>query len=138
MGHFMKEFLASKKKGGIILHNIKIWDRVEKLKGLDKSVWLNAYPQAALKTLVLVDNTTVYFLEDIKEQGFTGESDIDIVKSFLAKIEEDMKKSDSEAQEQAEKKKSDLDILKEENETLKARIDTLSATVEELVLTTLE
>lgn len=111
--------------------DIKIWDRKEKLKGLDVDIWLKSYPRSKDDTLVLVNDSTIYFLEDIKEQGFTGESDIDIVKSFLAKIEEDMKKSDSEAQEQAEKKKSDLDILK-------ARIDTLSATVEELVLTTLE
>ena len=118
--------------------DIKIWDRKEKLKGLDVDIWLKSYPRAKDDTLVLVNDSTIYFLEDIKEQGFIGESDIDIVKSFLAKIEEDMKKSDSEAQEQDEKKKSDLDILKEENETLKARIDTLSTTVEELVLTTLE
>lgn len=77
------------------MYNIKIWDRAEKLKGLEPNVWLNSYPQAALKTLVLVDNTTVYFLEDIKEQGFTGDTDSDVVNAFL-KHKEESKKQEKE------------------------------------------
>ncbi|SFE87523.1 hypothetical protein [Peptostreptococcus sp. D1] len=85
------------------MHDIKIWDRVERLKGLDSSVWLNAYPQASTKTLVLVDDTSVYFLEDIKEQGFSGESDIEIVNAFLKK-----KDDESKANEKQEKSLEEL------------------------------
>lgn len=119
------------------MHNIKIWDRVEKLKGLEPNVWLNAYPQTATKTLVLVDDTSVYFLEDIKEQGITGNSDMEIVENYLKKLEEEI----SNIPDEPEIPKSQDEIiqeLKRENETLKNRVDTLSSTVEELVLTTLE
>lgn len=118
--------------------NIKIWNRKDNLKGLDASVWLNSYPRAKDKTLVLVNDNEVLWLEDIKEQGFTGDTDTAIVESFLAKREEDRVKSEQEARAQAEKEKSEIERLKEENQTLKSRIDTLSTTVEELVLTTLE
>lgn len=78
------------------MHNIKIWDRVEKLKGLEPNIWLNAYPQATTKTLVLVDDTSVYFLEDIKEQGFSGESDIEIVNAFLKKKDDESKANEKQ------------------------------------------
>lgn len=97
------------------MHNIKIWDRVEKLKGLEPNVWLNSYPQAALKTLVLVDNTTVYFLEDIKEQGFTGDTDSDVVNAFL-------KKKDDESKANEKQKKSLEELISEKATEIATRI----------------
>lgn len=117
--------------------DIKIWDRKEKLKGLDVDIWFNSYPRSKNDTLVLVDDTSVYFLEDIKEQGITGNSDMEIVENYLKKLEEEI----SNIPDEPEIPKSQDEIiqeLKRENETLKNRVDTLSSTVEELVLTTLE
>lgn len=97
------------------MHNIKIWDRAEKLKGLEPNVWLNAYPQATTKTLVLVDDTSVYFLEDIKEQGFSGESDIEIVNAFL-------KKKDDESKANEKQKKSLEELISEKATEIATRI----------------
>lgn len=97
------------------MHNIKIWDRVEKLKGLEPNVWLNAYPQAITKTLVLVDDTSVYFLEDIKEQGFSGESDIEIVNAFL-------KKKDDESKANEKQKKSLEELISEKAAEIATKI----------------
>jgi|SRR3712207_383414 len=123
------------------MNKIQIWDKKENLKGLVPDVWLEAYPRANKDTLVLVDDVAVYFLEDIKAQGFTGDTDVATVEAFLAKREEERAKAEKEAQAQREQEKSATEIieeLKKENETLKDRVDTLSTTVEELVLTTLE
>lgn len=97
------------------MYNIKIWDRAEKLKGLEPNVWLNAYPQATTKTLVLVDDTSVYFLEDIKEQGFSGESDIEIVNAFL-------KKKDDESKANEKQKKSLEELISEKATEIATRI----------------
>lgn len=97
------------------MYNIKIWDRVEKLKGLEPNVWLNAYPQAITKTLVLVDDTSVYFLEDIKEQGFSGESDIEIVNAFL-------KKKDDESKANEKQKKSLEELISEKAAEIATKI----------------
>ncbi|WP_101772316.1 hypothetical protein [Peptostreptococcus faecalis] len=80
---------------------IKIWDRKETLKGLDKEIWFDAYPASKDKTLVLIEDAEVVFLEDIKAEGFTGSTDIEIVENYLKDREEKQK----EQQEQAEKEK---------------------------------
>ncbi|WP_235899118.1 hypothetical protein [Peptostreptococcus porci] len=110
------------------------------MNGIAKEIWEKSYPESKYKTLVLVDSE-VFWLEDIKTQGFTGDTDVAIVEAFLAKREEEREKAEKEAELQCEKETSASEIieeLKKENETLKDRVDTLSTTVEELVLTTLE
>lgn len=120
------------------MSNIKVWNKKEKLKGLDSQVWLEAYPRAKSDTLVLVDDSEVLWLEDIKLHGFTGDTDTAVVEAFLAKREEERAKAEKEAQVQAEQKKSEIEKLKQENKSLKERIDILSETMETLVMQTLE
>ncbi len=94
--------------------NIKIWDKESNLKNLDKEVWFKSYPRSKTDTLVLVDNSDVYFLEDIKSQGFKGDSDIAIVEAFLKKQEEDRLKLEQEQKEKEQQEKTENEKLKEQ------------------------
>ncbi|MDB8821765.1 hypothetical protein PN296_05965 [Peptostreptococcus anaerobius] len=111
------------------MSNIKVWDKKEKLKGLDPQVWLEAYPRAKSDTLVLVDDTVVYFLEDIKSQGFTGATDTAVVEAFLNKKEEDRQKAEKEAKAQADHEKSEMEKRVEE-EVNKVRLEYAVAVAE--------
>lgn len=117
------------------MSNIVIWNRVNKLKDLDPEVWFKAYPESQDKTLVLIDDSEVVFLEDLISKGYTGDSDEAIVQSLLDKRESDAKKyveNPSDTTDNTTAK--EIQQLKDENATLKARVDTLSSTVEELIL----
>lgn len=109
--------------------NIKVWNGKDNLKGLDASVWLNSYPRAKDKTLVLVNDNEVLWLEDIKEQGFTGDTDVAVVESFLAKREEDRLKAEKEAKAQADHEKSEIEKRVEE-EANKVRLEYAVAVAE--------
>lgn len=85
--------------------NYTIWDRKEKLKGLDAEVWFKSYPQSKEKTLVLIDNTYVVFLEDLKNDGYIGTND-EIVRKYIEDMQESTNKED-------EGNKSEIDLLKE-------------------------
>ncbi|WP_347161309.1 hypothetical protein [Peptostreptococcus anaerobius] len=100
---------------------IKIWDRKESMNGTSKEIWEKSYPESKYKTLVLVDSE-VFWLEDIKTQGFTGDTDTAIVESFLAKREEDRARAEKEAQVQDEQKKSEIEKRVEE-EANKIRLE---------------
>lgn len=100
---------------------IKIWDKKSDLNNIPKTAWEQAYPESAYKTLVLVDSE-VLWLEDIKSQGFSGDTDVAVVESFLAKREEDRLKAEKEAQVQAEQKKSEIEKRVEE-EANKIRLE---------------
>lgn len=107
---------------------IKIWDREESMNGIAKEIWEKSYPESKYKTLVLVDNE-VFWLEDIKTQGFTGDTDTAIVESFLAKREEDRARAEKEAQVQDEQKKSEIEKRVEE-EANKVRLEYAVAVAE--------
>ena len=111
------------------MSNIKVWNKKEKLKGIDQQVWLEAYPRAKSDTLVLVDDSEVLWLEDIKSQGFVGDTDVVIVEAFLAKREEERAKAEKEAQVQAEQKKSEIEKRVEE-EVNKVRLEYAVAVAE--------
>lgn len=111
------------------MSNIKVWNKKEKLKGIDQQVWLEAYPRAKSDTLVLVDDSEVLWLEDIKSQGFVGDTDVVIVEAFLAKREEERAKAEKEAQVQAEQKKSEIEKRVEE-EANKIRLEYAVAVAE--------
>ncbi|WP_101774010.1 hypothetical protein [Peptostreptococcus faecalis] len=83
------------------MSDIIIWNKIEKLKDLDKEMWFKSYPIAKEKTLVLINNSEVVFIEDLKVEGFTGSTDIEIVENYLKDREEKQKQQ----QEQAEKEK---------------------------------
>ena len=87
--------------------NYIIWDRKEKLKGLDVEIWFKSYPQSREKTLVLIDDTYVVFLEDLKNDCYIGTDD-EIVKKYI----EDIKKEKEEEQEKEENYKLEIDELK--------------------------
>lgn len=88
--------------------NYIIWDRKEKLKELDVDIWFKSYPQARQKTLVLIDNSYVVFLEDLKNDGYIGTDD-EIIRKYI----EDIKKEKEEEQEKEENYKSEIDLLNE-------------------------
>lgn len=111
------------------MYNIKIWDRKERLKGIEVNVWMDAYPRAKSDTLVLVDDVVVYFLEDIKNQGFTGATDTAVVEAFLNKQEEDRQKAEKEAKAKAEQEKSEIEKRVEE-EVNKVRLEYAVAVAE--------
>lgn len=94
--------------------NIIIWDKETDLKGISKDIWLEGYPQAMSKTLALIDDKEVVFIEDLKEAGYTGNTDMNIIENYI------------------NSKKNDVDLeIKKANE----RISTLSTALEELTLT---
>lgn len=117
---------------------IQIWDKKSNLKGFKKDIWFNEIPRSKYDTLVLVDNIQIYWLEDIKMQGITGNSDIEIVENYLKKLDDESSIVLDNKDETLKSQEEIIQELKKENETLKNRVDTLSSTVEELVLTTLE
>lgn len=103
--------------------NYIIWDRKEKLKGLDVEIWFKSYPQSREKTLVLIDDTYVVFLEDLKKDGYIGTDD-EMVKKYI----EDIKKEKEEEQEKEENYKSEIDELK--GKIKQMEIDNAKAIVE--------
>lgn len=107
---------------------IKVWDKKSDLNNIPKTAWEQAYPESAYKTLVLVDNE-VLWLEDIKEQGFTGATDTAIVEAFLTKREEDRQKAEKEAKAKAEQEKSEIEKRVEE-EANKVRLEYAVAVAE--------
>ena len=107
---------------------IKIWDKKSDLNNIPKTAWEQAYPESAYKTLVLVDSE-VLWLEDIKAQGFVGETDVAVVESFLAKREEDRLKAEKEAKAQADHEKSEIEKRVEE-EANKVRLEYAVAVAE--------
>lgn len=86
---------------------IEIWNRQEPLKGLEKEIWFEAYPQSKNKTLVLIDDAEVMFLEDI---NCTNEEE---VKAYIEKRKEEEKKEIQHKKDEVDKKleKTKLDIL---------------------------
>ncbi|EKX89263.1 Uncharacterised protein [Peptostreptococcus anaerobius] len=107
---------------------IKIWDKKSDLNNIPKTAWEQAYPESAYKTLVLVDSE-VLWLEDIKSQGFSGDTDVAVVESFLAKREEDRLKAEKEAKAQADHEKSEIEKRVEE-EANKVRLEYAVAVAE--------
>ena len=107
---------------------IKIWDRKESMNGTSKEIWEKSYPESKYKTLVLVDSE-VFWLEDIKAQGFVGETDTAVVESFLAKREEDRLKAEKEAKAKNEQEKSEMEKRVEE-EVNKVRLEYAVAVAE--------
>lgn len=107
---------------------IKIWDKKSDLNNIPKTAWEQAYPESAYKTLVLVDSE-VLWLEDIKSQGFSGDTDVAVVESFLAKREEDRLKAEKEAKDQADHEKSEIEKRVEE-EANKVRLEYAVAVAE--------
>lgn len=117
------------------MSEVIIWNRSSKLKDLDPNVWFEAYPESKDKTLVLIDNTEVVFLEDLIAKGYSGDSDESIVRSFInTRIEESKKYVENPSDTTDNTTAKEIQQLKDENATLKARVDTLSSTVEELIL----
>ena len=119
--------------------NVIIWNKTDKLKNLDPEVWFNAYPQSKTKTLALIDESEVVFIEDLKDKGFTGDTDVAIVEAYIAKVQKDIeehKKHQLQIEEEEKKTLNKINSLESENKTLKERVDTLSSTLEELILNT--
>lgn len=112
-------------------HKIQIWDREQSLKGLDKDIWFGAYPQAKEKTLVLIDEVQVVFLDDLKSKGFVGTTDTEIVEAYLKKEDEDRKLAEEKAKEEEAKKKTLEDQVKE----LTEKLENTSNAMQELMLT---
>ena len=110
------------------MSTIKIWDKKSDLNNIPKTAWEQAYPESAYKTLVLVDSE-VLWLEDIKSQGFSGDTDVAVVESFLAKREEDRLKAEKEAKAQADHEKSEIEKRVEE-EVNKVRLEYAVAVAE--------
>lgn len=110
------------------MSTIKIWDKKSDLNNIPKTAWEQAYPESAYKTLVLVDSE-VLWLEDIKSQGFSGDTDVAVVESFLAKREEDRLKAEKEAKAQADHEKSEIEKRVEE-EANKVRLEYAVAVAE--------
>lgn len=110
------------------MSTIKIWDKKSDLNNIPKTAWEQAYPESAYKTLVLVDSE-VLWLEDIKSQGFSGDTDVAVVESFLAKREEDRLKAEKEAKAQADHEKSEIEKRVEE-EANKIRLEYAVAVAE--------
>lgn len=117
------------------MSEVIIWNRSSKLKDLDPNVWFEAYPESRDKTLVLIDDSEVVFLEDLIAKGYSGDSDESIVRSFLnTRSEESKKYVENSNNTLGSVPLEEIQKLKDENATLKARVDTLSSTVEELIL----
>lgn len=110
------------------MSTIKIWDKKSDLNNIPKTAWEQAYPESEYKTLVLVDSE-VLWLEDIKSQGFSGDTDVAVVESFLAKREEDRLKAEKEAKAQADHEKSEIEKRVEE-EANKIRLEYAVAVAE--------
>lgn len=65
------------------MSNIIVWDKNSDLKGISKDIWIKGYPQAISKTLALIDDVEVVFVEDLKAKGYTGATDIEVVQSYI-------------------------------------------------------
>lgn len=96
---------------------IEIWNRKDKLKNLEKEVWFESYPQAKFKTLVLVDDSEVLFLEDIN-----------------CKNEEDVKQYIEDRKKEEIKEKSEVELLKEKINEQEERITVLSDALNDMLL----
>lgn len=131
------------------MSKIIIWDREESLKGIDKEVWFGSYPRSKSDTLVLVDDSIVYFLEDIKSlEGYTDGTDIEIVQRYVddeekKRLEEEKKRSAEIEREAEEIRRKELEAqeLKEkvrEFDALKEQLSAMKSVMDELMLNSLD
>ncbi|WAW14737.1 hypothetical protein [Peptostreptococcus equinus] len=114
------------------MSKIEIWDKESELKGLSKEMWLENYPETESKTLVLVDDSLVLWLEDLKQEGYTGVNDKSVVEAYLTKQAEII--AEYEKKEQA-RKQLEKEELEKKIVAQATRIDTLSSALEELTIT---
>ncbi|WAW14608.1 hypothetical protein [Peptostreptococcus equinus] len=114
------------------MNKIEIWDKERDLKEISKEIWLENYPEAKEKTLVLINDSLIVWLEDLKADGFSGETDTAVVETYLKKQAEII--AEYEKKEQA-RKQLEKEELEKKIVAQATRIDTLSSALEELTIT---
>lgn len=63
--------------------NIQIWDKESTFRGFDKDMWFTLHPESQYKVLVYAEYVGICYLEDIKEMGYTGQTDIEIIQKYV-------------------------------------------------------
>lgn len=118
-----------------------IWDKISILNNCEPEIWFQEYPRSKQDTLVLINENYVYFLEDIKVQGFTGATDEQIVEKFLIHLEEEELKrkqqqleEEQKQKEQEEQEQTEIDKLKETINSLEKRQKSMRTLIDTIIL----